>query len=218
MSNMDSNSNSPVRPRFWFGFSLGLMAGVLLSILFFVVDKSLNDPIKLMVTAPPAPSAPQQLTTDTNVGKTVVVQQSRSAKKSKVLSAADSSAIEENMSANMGGNGVELSEDDAFSLPQVQLNDDVPASEFVAQSTVRVKVAAGVSAPMTTFEIEQWNEPVKNKYSYQRSGKYLKIKGMEISSVSISFEDGQYYLEYKGKKYAIPENVEWQRLTAVKNA
>lgn len=205
-----------MKPRFWLGFSTGLLVGIVVAIVFYFVDKSLNDPIKLLVTTPTASAPAQVVSADTNIGKTVVPKPSRSSHSAKSLSPADSvNSDNEGMEDVLS---VELMDEGAFSLPQATETDDIPTSDFVAQANVRVKAAAGVNAPITTLEVEQWHEPVNNKYSYQRSGKHLKIKGMEISSVSISFEDGQYYLEYKGKKYAIPENAEWQRLTAVKNA
>ena len=56
------------------------------------------------------------------------------------------------------------------------------------------------------------NEAIKNKYSYQREGNNLKIKGLDIQNINILYYNHEFFIEKNGHYYAIPENMRFDRL------
>lgn len=62
------------------------------------------------------------------------------------------------------------------------------------------------------FDVEQLSEAIKNKYSYQREGNNLKIKGLDIQNINILYYNHEFFIEKNGHYYAIPENMRFDRL------
>ena len=54
---MEDTGKKHVKTKFWLGFSIGMMAGLVFAVVFYFVDKSLNGPIQLLVSPPASESA-----------------------------------------------------------------------------------------------------------------------------------------------------------------
>ena len=204
---MENTEKRHGKSRFWLGFSIGLMAGLVFAVVFYFVDKSLNGPIQLLVS-PPASDAPAQLEepekeepANSPVGKTLNVRTSMPAP-----AAIDSTELITDDSTLM---------DDAFTLDQADGPELVYHEKCLAQRTITVKSNDGSSAPITAFEVEEWSESTVNKISYYRKNNVLKIKGLKIQNIKIIFHQNQYYIEYNGRYYPIPENEDFHRLAPV---
>ncbi len=204
---MEDTGKKHVRSKFWLGFSIGLMAGLVFAVVFYFVDKSLNGPIQLLVSPPASESAMTEEKTaeeepaNQYVGKTLVRNTStanRSDKDSTNLLVEDSTLI-----------------DDEFTLDQTDGTEQVYQDQCLAQRTVTVKSEAGTPS-ITAFEVEEWSELAKNKISYFRKGNILKIKGLKIQDIKIIFHKDEYYIEYNERYYSIPENEKYRPLVSTK--
>lgn len=201
---MENTEKRHGKSRFWLGFSIGLMAGLVFAVVFYFVDKSLNGPIQLLVS-PPASDAPAQLEesekeepANSPVGKTLNVRTSMPAP-----AAIDSTELITDDSTLM---------DDAFTLDQADGPELVYHEKCLAQRTITIKSNDGTAAPITAFEVEEWSESAVNKISYFRKGNVLKIKGLKIQNIKILYHQSQYYIETNGRYYPIPENDDFHRL------
>lgn len=204
---MEKSERKHSRSKFWLGFSIGLMAGLVFAVVFYFIDKSLNGPIQLLVS-PPTSNAPAQLEepqkeepANSPVGKTLNVKRPTPSS-----AAIDSAALITDDSTLM---------DDAFTLDPTDATELVYHEKCLAQRTVAVKSDDGTAAPIAAFEVEEWSELAANKISYYRRNNVLKIKGLKIQNIKIIFHQNQYYIEYNGRYYPIPENDEFHRLSPV---
>lgn len=66
--------------------------------------------------------------------------------------------------------------------------------------------------PYAAFEIQQWSTPIRNSVTYQRENNILKIKGLNIDSVSVYYRNGNYYLLYKNNSHIIPVNHTFEKV------
>jgi len=202
---MENGEKRHGKSRFWLGFSIGLMAGLVFAVVFYFVDKSLNGPIQLLVS-PPASESPamdettsSQETTSQYVGKTIGA----------------STYPSKNSHKDTTDNPVEDSilMDDEFTLDPTNSAEQVYQDQCLAQRTITVR-SEGETAPIASFEVEEWSELAVNKISYLRKGNLLKIKGLKIQNIKIIFHQNQYYIENNGRYYPIPENEDFHRLTS----
>lgn len=99
-------------------------------------------------------------------------------------------------------------------------NDDVVIVEkIIAETTVKVhfKDVEGrdLAAPadgITSFQVQQWSTPIKNRFSYHRERNILKIKGLKIDKINIVSINKSYYLVLNETYYDISENAGFERL------
>lgn len=200
---MENTEKRHGKSRFWLGFSIGLMAGLVFAVVFYFVDKSLNGPIQLLVSPPATESAvieeaPAEEEPDNPyVGKKLTA---------KTVASTVPSADTLN---NIGEDSILM--DDEFSLDQTDGTEKVYHEQCLAQRTVSVKSDEG-TAPIAAFEVEEWSESAVNKISYFRKGNVLKIKGLKIQNIKILYHQSQYYIEHNGRYYPIPENDDFHRL------
>ncbi|MBO4646351.1 MAG: hypothetical protein J5642_07545 [Bacteroidales bacterium] len=203
---MENTENKQVRSRFWLGFSIGLMAGLVFAVVFYFVDKSLNDPVQLLVTAPVAAEQPTEETIEEGDSPDVGRKIPSPTYKSLVTSSADSSVVMRDS----------LLADVDFSLDEAAGEDNATKGSACGYRAIPVKsLEAGVQPPLAQLEVEQWTEYVNNRISYQRTGAFLKIKGLSLQNLRVFYVRDSYYLENNGKYYAIPENSDFHRLQEV---
>ena len=201
---MENSEKKHVKSKFWLGFSIGLMAGLVFAVVFYFVDKSLNGPIQLLVS-PPASESPatnekptEEETSSQYVGRTIGTSTYQSKNSHK-----DTTDIPVEDSILM---------DDEFTLDQANGTEQVYQEQCLAQRTITVR-SEGETAPITTFEVEEWRELVTNKISYFRKGNILKIKGLKIQDIKIIFHKDEYYIEHNERYYSIPENEKYRPLS-----
>lgn len=200
---MENTEKRHGKSRFWLGFSIGLMAGLVFAVVFYFVDKSLNGPIQLLVSPPATESAvieeapAEEEPANPYVGKKLTAKT--------VASPVPSADTLDNLVEDS------ILMDDEFSLDQADGTEKVYHEQCLAQRTVSVKSDEG-TAPITAFEVEEWSESAVNKISYFRKGNVLKIKGLKIQNIKILYHQSQYYIEYNGRYYPIPENDDFHRL------
>lgn len=200
---MENTEKRHGKSRFWLGFSIGLMAGLAFAVVFYFVDKSLNGPIQLLVSPPATESAvieeapAEEEPANPYVGKKLTA--------NTVASPVPSADTLDNLVEDS------ILMDDEFSLDQTDGTEKVYHEQCLAQRTVSVKSDEG-TAPITAFEVEEWSESAVNKISYFRKGNVLKIKGLKIQNIKILYHQSQYYIEYNGRYYPIPENDDFHRL------
>lgn len=201
---MENGEKKHGKSRFWLGFSIGLMAGLVFAVVFYFVDKSLNGPIQLLVSPPATESAVveeepvKEETVSPYVGKKLTDKR------------VASPVPAEDTVDNIGEDSILM--DDEFSLDQADGPELVYHEKCLAQRTITVKSNDGSSAPITAFEVEEWSESAVNKISYFRKGNVLKIKGLKIQNIKILYHQSQYYIEHNGRYYPIPENDDFHRL------
>ena len=204
---MENTEKRHGKSRFWLGFSIGLMAGLVFAVVFYFVDKSLNGPIQLLVSPPASESAvieeapAEEEPANPYVGKKLTAKT--------VASPVPSADTLDNLVEDS------ILMDDEFSLDQTDGPELVYHEKCLAQRTITVKSNDGSSAPITAFEVEEWSESTVNKISYYRKNNVLKIKGLKIQNIKIIFHQNQYYIEYNGRYYPIPENEDFHRLAPV---
>lgn len=200
---MENTEKRHGKSRFWLGFSIGLMAGLVFAVVFYFVDKSLNGPIQLLVSPSATESAvieeapAEEEPANPYVGKKLTAKT--------VASPVPSADTLDNLVEDS------ILMDDEFSLDQADGTEKVYHEQCLAQRTVSVKSDEG-TAPITAFEVEEWSESAVNKISYFRKGNVLKIKGLKIQNIKILYHQSQYYIEYNGRYYPIPENDDFHRL------
>lgn len=203
---MESSEKQPVKPRFWFGFSIGLMVGLVFAIVFYFVDKSLNDPIKLLVTTP-ATADKVEVDEETEPETSPYIGKKISTEKPSIKAATKDTAF------NVSGDT--LLADVDFALDNMDEATEIYQEKCLMRKNVSVKSwKSDETATISSFEVEEWSESAMNKISYTRYGNVLKIKGLKIQNIKIWFHGGQFFLENNGRFYAIPENDDFHRLTA----
>lgn len=204
---MESTDKKPVRHRFWFGFSIGLMVGFIFAIVFYFVDKSLNDSIKLFVTTPETSDKVEvekepEPETSPYIGKKISTEKPRT-----------KATVKDTVFIISGDT---LLEDADFSLDKVDEATEVYQEKCLMHKYVSVKPwKSDETATIPTFEVEEWSESAMNKISYYRHNNTLKIKGLKIQNIKIWFHGGQFFLENNGRFYAIPENDDFHRLAPI---
>lgn len=191
------------RSRFWFGFSAGLLTGIIIAVAFYFTDKMMNDPVKILVTEPQ--SAEAIVSADT-----LATAESEPINKKK----GDTREKMEQFSDTLIAIVEDTLESVDFTMEESEDNGEVMQAKGVAIRKVRViNNNSSINPEHPVFEVEQWTEYVKNRYSYQRAGNVLKLKGIDIHNIAIVFtESGEYLLEYNGRQYPIPENNDFSRL------
>ncbi len=209
---MEEGKHLAHKGRFWLGLSVGLFLGIAIAITFYFIDKY------AFIESLRHQNATTESSSDTIVQ---IVEKNnyfhggdskeKSSSSEKELSTADSSDLMDFTDENVA---------DAQEFQMDEEENDVPHSaikaKWIANRRLKVQnVGEGynVRPEYDYFEVEQWSEPVKNRYSYQRNGSLLKIKGFEIQNIVISWDGTRFAIEYKGHSYPIPENKEFTRLS-----
>jgi len=112
--------------------------------------------------------------------------------------------------------------DDEFTLDDFS-EEQVVIEKIIKTRTVPVQVKGADLQDETTipessifsFEVQQWESPIKNRITYQRIYNILKIKGMDISKINIYLINGKYYLTDGIKFYLLTPCEQWERLVEI---
>lgn len=118
----------------------------------------------------------------------------------------------------------EYSSDD-FYFDESDLMADEVVSEEKLLNQRRVKVSyrkddetltpTELAETITYFNVEQWQSFIKNKTSYYRTNNTLRVKGLDISNISIYYINGNYYLESEKHLYPIVEYPAYHKLSLI---
>lgn len=114
---------------------------------------------------------------------------------------------------------------DDFYLDEAELMTDETISEEKILNQRRVKVSyrkddepitsTELAETITYFNVEQWQSFIKNKTSYYRTNNTLRIKGLDITNISIYYINGNYYLESENHLYPIVEYPAYHKLSLI---
>ncbi|MEG2069867.1 MAG: hypothetical protein RR034_00630, partial [Bacteroidales bacterium] len=131
------------------------------------------------------------------------------------IMAADSILID---TLGMGEEDFAMDEAD-FVIEDAVTEEKLASDKMEEQKMVKVifknenlKEAAPKDNEITSFEIQQWSTPIRNRITYQRTGSVLKVKGLDIDNVEIVFYEGKYFLVYHTRVYQISNNDEFEKL------
>lgn len=205
---MEDTPKQFVKPRFWFGFSIGLLSGLFIAVGFYFADKLLDDPVRMLVTTPTQDTVGAEAADSTGIFRNF-----RSKK-------ATAKAEKKGSAVPADQDSVLLFDDDTLENVEFAMEVEDDAKEGVVQNkgiAARkmhvTNLNPDIEPAYETLDVEQWTEFVKNRYSYHRTGNLLKVKGMNIQEIKVSFsEAGEYVMEYHGHHYPIPENQDFTKL------
>lgn len=198
---------------FFIGFSLGILifvfaAFVFKNVLFF---KNLN-PTELFDQ-----DSKKQTAED------FVKPRKKSVKKSSDFeqSTADSLAIDS--TAVVIDEETDYLEDSEFYMDESVSEGKIAEEKMLQSKTVKVivknsKLEDQHDVPdniIAYFEVQKWESPIVNRLVYQRKHNVLKIKGMDISRLSIFYINGKYYITDGGRLFPIPNNSDFEKLSEI---
>ena len=190
-------------------FFIGLMFGILICVLLFYFDVKIFES-KLI------PLKEKEVITRI-VTDTVYLEAAPKAKRQIVENTAMDSASENNAGTKHGEDDTSIYETN-FSFDGDE-QDEVFSDQMLKTRIVKVKsLKQEVSLPdnsFSSFEIQQWSTPIKNKITYLRNQNMLKIKGLEIDHANVIFWNNVYYLEVNNRYYSIPEVDHFVKLNIV---
>ncbi|HPE40541.1 MAG TPA: hypothetical protein PLI77_05565 [Bacteroidales bacterium] len=114
-------------------------------------------------------------------------------------------------------------EDAEFSFEPESLIDNVAEEKISQTKTIKVLVKNAnledlPSIPdniIAYFEVQKWESPIVNRISYQRNHNVLKIKGMDISKLSVFYINGKYFISDGSRLFSIPNNNTFEKLSEI---
>lgn len=212
--NHTKNSHKPSGiAKFFLGFSLGILICVL--VIFVVKNSSFFQKIESIDLF-------QNDQTDQTAEET---QMPKKKVKKKVANEStttrDSIAID-SAYVNVDENG-EILEDAEFTIDPTTPTDNVAEEKISQTRTVKVHVKNAnledqANIPdniIAYFEVQKWDSPIVNRISYQRNHNVLKIKGMDISKLSVFYINGKYYISDGSRLFSIPNNSNFEKLSEI---
>ncbi len=217
MDTPDNTSTPAKTPRKNLLFLVGTLVGILLGALLtmFLVDwLDYRRPTEVHVVSTPAASA-----SDTVV-KYVIHRHENVESAMDIASTGDSIAID----TAFEDATEDLYLDDELEVATQNPTGLVSSDEMLAKQQVRVQYLDNnkkeIPVPedgVFSIQVQQWNTPVRNKYTYQFSGAILKIKGMSIQNIRLIHFKGQLYLVRGSQTFAITPNTHFERLTETRD-
>lgn len=116
-----------------------------------------------------------------------------------------------------------LLEDAEFSFDPDPVIDNIAEEKISQTRTVKVIVKNTNLEDMPSspdniiayFEVQKWDSPIVNRVSYHRNNNILKIKGMEISKLSVFYINGKYYISDGSRLFSIPNNKTFEKLSEI---
>lgn len=199
--------------KFFLGFSVGILISVLL---IFVVKNS-----KFLHNLNPIDFFEQD-----SVKQTAENQQIQQKKVVK-MSIDNDEVLQDSLSID---STVVVVNDDLTSLEDAEFTMDETISEgriveekLLQSKTVKVAVKNSKLEDQTLipdniiayFEVQKWESPIVNRLAYQRKHNVLKIKGMDISKLSIYYINGNYYVTDGARIFSIPNNSNFEKMSEI---
>ena len=116
-----------------------------------------------------------------------------------------------------------LIEDSEFYMDESVSEGKIAEEKILQSKTIKVivknsKLEDQQDAPgniIAYFEVQKWESPIVNRLVYQRKHNVLKIKGMDISKLSIYFINGKYYVTDGARLFSIPNNTDFEKLSEI---
>lgn len=212
--NHTKNSHKPSGiAKFFLGFSLGILICVL--VIFVVKNSSFFQKIESIDLF-------QNDQTDQTVEETQMPKKKVKKKVTDENTAALDSIALDSTYVNVNENG-EILEDAEFTIDPTTPTDNVAEEKISQTRTVKVHVKNAnledqANIPdniIAYFEVQKWDSPIVNRISYQRDRNILKIKGMDISKLSIFYINGKYYISDGSRLFSIPNNNTFEKLSEI---
>jgi hypothetical protein len=212
--NHTKNSHKPSGiAKFFLGFSLGILICVL--VIFVVKNSSFFQKIESIDLF-------QNDQTDQTVEETQMPKKKVKKKVTDENTAAQDSIALDSTYVNVNENG-EILEDAEFTIDPTTPTDNVAEEKISQTRTVKVHVKNAnledqANIPdniIAYFEVQKWDSPIVNRISYQRDRNILKIKGMDISKLSIFYINGKYYISDGSRLFSIPNNNTFEKLSEI---
>ena len=204
--------NQIKKEKKWLYFAIGLIVGFLISAAAFVVFAMIQSQSKSIT------KTIEHIYSRENAKDTVVKYVNVVRKESE----ASTSVVQHQDSVNL----VELPEsydevDFSYAEENIPSDEDVVIEDkILAQKTVKVRfknaefkdIPATEDAVASSFEVQQWNTPIKNRTSYRFMGNMLQVKGLDVEKMEIIHYDQHYYLCYHGNYYLLENNNTFEKL------
>lgn len=198
------------RTSLWKGICIGAILMLLIMIAFYFVDQYvLRSPI-LPLT--------QKESTSANDTLVQIVENNhyyyQQTKKNTPVATTDTVATDTLSTENTAEDNFQ---DDEFFFDYSETDEasNIYRNQVIALRKIKVQTLHNEPDSTLTahyFDVEQLSEAIKNKYSYQRDGNSLKIKGLDIQNIRIFYHNHAFFIEKNGHYYAIPENQRFDRL------
>ncbi len=193
----------------WFFFVIGILLGFVFGISTYFMDKyifnekihfsstidKLYRPLQKNHTYSDAPlqSAENVVVEDSGIMEQLVETDSLTEEDSlSIENSADieSEEIEDDVEFMLPEEKVQIKKEEVEIVTDVLLIEQRMSVQYISEGQDSVKAAKDF------FMVQQWSSPIRNRHTYQLKNKTLKLKGVDISRVSIVNYEGDYYLLY----------------------
>lgn len=198
-------------------FFLGFSVGILLCVFFIFVVKNSNfiqrfnsidifDQDEITETVESQPVAKKK-------SKKKISNNDSFDQDSLIVNVSDSTYVEE--SSNL--------EDSEFYIDETVTQQNVAEEKLLQSKTIKVTVKNSNLEDQSNipdniiayFEVQKWDSPIVNRLSYQRNHNVLKIKGMDISKISVYYINGKYYVTDGVRLFSVPNNSSFEKLSEI---
>ena len=212
----------------WFFFVIGILLGFVLGISTYFMDKyifnekihfsstidKLYRPLQKNHTYSDAPlqSAENVVVEDSGIMEQLVETDSLTEEDSlSIENSADieSEEIDDDVEFMLPEEKVQIKKEEVEIVTDVLLIEQRMTVQYISEGQDSVKAAKDF------FMVQQWSSPIRNRHTYQLKNKTLKLKGVDISRVSIVNYEGDYYLLYNESFYSLRSNTKFEKLTEV---
>lgn len=230
MENTVPSSENPDKSKKWFFFVIGILLGFVLGISTYFMDKYIfNEKIHFSSTidklykplqknqsySNDLPQSPENTEIgDSEIMESLVETDSLTAEEDSlsIENSADieSEQIEDDVEFMLPEEKVQIKKDEVEIVTDVLLIEQRMSVQYISEGQDSVKDAKG-----DFFMVQQWSSPIRNRHTYQLKNKTLKLKGVDISRVSIVNYEGDYYLLYNESFYSLRPNTKFEKLTEV---
>lgn len=217
---MEPSQNSSKSPHKLSGiakFFLGFSVGILLCVFFIFVVKNSNFIQKFNSMD----FFDQDEITETVETQKISKKKTKKKVSNNISSDQDSLAIHSSDSSFV--EDPSLIEDSEFYIEETVTQDNLAEEKLIQSKTVKVTVKNSNLEDQTSipdniiayFEVQKWDSPIVNRLSYQRNHNILKIKGMDISRISVYYINGKYYVTDGVRLFSIPNNSNFEKLSEI---
>ncbi len=212
----------------WFFFVIGILLGFVLGISTYFMDKYIfNEKIHFSSTIDKlykplqknhtySENHPQSeeniVTEDSEIMEQLIETDSLAVEDSlsiENLADMESEEIEDDVEFMLPEEKTEIKKEEVEIVTDVLLIEQRMSVQYISEGQDSVKAAKDF------FMVQQWSSPIRNRHTYQLKNKTLKLKGVDISRVSIVNYEGDYYLLYNESFYSLRPNIKFEKLTEV---
>lgn len=217
MEQAEKHTQNNENSKRWLFFSVGLLAGFILSFSIYFLDKYVfNEKIHFSKTVEHIYSPLRQKPNETQEAAYTKSTDKESQTSQQVVEN-DTTLLADELYDEEPEEDGEADETEFESLDDDEEEVGVYADKILAQRKIRVSHADTLQQRIIEhFEVEQWSSPIKNRHAYHLRGTVLKITGLDISKVKICYIDQCYYLQYQNVFYRLQENQDFEKLVESK--